>query len=225
MLYKGSQFECPLCQGRFSRFVSSGIPPRANAKCPKCDSRERDRLLCLYLKNKTKIFLDELRVLHFAPERCIQKLLRSLPNIEYISADLESALALVKTDITEMSFEDHTFDVVICNHVLEHIPDDHQAMKELYRVLKPGGWAIIQAPVRPGMEKTFEDPEADTPEKRLQAYDQADHFRTYGRDYKDRLAKAGFTVKVDKYVKELPKETVEKHSLMLLENIYFCTKP
>ena len=155
----------------------------------------------------------------------MQKLLKSLPNIDYVSADLASALAMVKTDITEMSFEDHIFDVVICNHVLEHIPDDHQAMKELYRVLKPGGWAIIQSPVRPSMEKTFEVPEANTPEKRLKAYDQADHFRTYGRDYKDRLVQAGFTVRVDEYVKELPEETVKKYNLMLLENIYFCMKP
>ncbi|MEG3066539.1 methyltransferase domain-containing protein [Acetomicrobium sp.] len=115
------------------------------------------------------------------------------------------------------------FDCIICYHVLEHIPDDQMAMKEIFRVLKPGGWAILQVPIL--RDKTFEDPSVITPEDRERVFGQRDHVRIYGLDYKDRLEQAGFSVKVDDYVKQLSSDVIERYGLMKDENIYFCSKP
>ena len=159
-----------------------------------------------------------------APEYIIQKFLRSIPNLDYISADLNSSLAMVKMDITNISCKDNSFDVILCYHVLEHIIDDRKAMRELFRVLKPGGWAILQSPMDLKRNKTFEDSHVVLPQDRERIFGQSDHVRIYGRDYKDRLEKAGFTVKVDSYVKELGVDMIKKYCLGK-EDIYFCTKP
>lgn len=226
-LYIGNKFVCPCCGWHFRQFLTHGVKPRKNAKCARCDSMERHRLLWLYLKNKTNLFSVNLKVLHFAPEYIFQKILRSMSNLDYISADLDSPLAMVKVDIINILYDDNSFDVILCTHVLEHVIDDREAMKELFRVLKPGGWAILQVPIL--REKTFEDPTITTPEERLKYFGQEDHFRIYGLDYKQRLEKAGFSVKVDSYLTELSEDIVNRYSLMpegvFKENIYFCSKP
>jgi SAM-dependent methyltransferase len=133
-------------------------PNRLNSKCPGCGASERHRHLWLYLQNRTELFSEPLRVLHFAPEWIIQKKLRRSPNLDYVSADLDPHSALVKMDITNITYPDESFDVVPCSHVLEHVWDDRKAMNELQRILKPGGWAIVLVPIDYKRAETFEDP-------------------------------------------------------------------
>jgi len=198
------------------------INPHLNAQCPRCLSLERHRLIWLYLKNKTNLFTDQLRVLHFAPERVFNKIFRKMKNIDYVSADLSSKIAMKKMDITDIQESDNAYDVILCSHVLEHIVDDHKAMSELYRVLKPGGWAILQVPIL--CERTFEDASVVLPKDRERLFGQHDHVRKYGKDYRDRLEASGFKVKVDAYVKSLGEKKIEKYGLRRNQDIYFCTK-
>jgi predicted SAM-dependent methyltransferase len=227
IVYIGNQVICPCCEGHFRTFISYrnyGGKLREKAICPRCSSVERHRLLWLYLKNKTNLFTKNLKVLHFAPEYYFQKRFASLEKLDYVSVDLASPLAEVKMDITSISYGDNFFDVILCNHVLEHIPDDRKAMQELFRVLKPGGWAILQVPIDLNLEQTFEDPSIVSPEDRERLFGQYDHVRLYGRDYKNKLEQAGFQVKVDEYVRSLGTEIIKKYGLKETEDIYFCTK-
>jgi SAM-dependent methyltransferase len=180
--------------------------------------------MLLYLRNRTDIFSDNLKVLHIAPEYSLSKILGPRPNLEYVSADLDSPLAMVKMDITNIQFEDNRFDVVLCSHVLEHIVDDQKAMRELFRVLKPGGWVLIQSPIDLTRDKTFEDFTIVSPDGREKAFGLSGHVRVYGRDYKDKLEAVGFTVKIDDYVTTLDIDIVRKCGLDAREDIYFCTK-
>ena len=147
ILYKGNQVICPSCGGHFRKFLPFGVETRSNTRCPRCGSLERHRLIWLYLKNRTYFFTDNLKVLLFALEPIFEKTFKSMPNLDYVSADLNPALAMVKMDVTNILYEKDYFDVTLCSHVLEHIMDDKKAMRELFRVLKPGGWAILQSPV------------------------------------------------------------------------------
>jgi ubiquinone/menaquinone biosynthesis C-methylase UbiE len=147
-----------------------------------------------------------------------------LENLEYITADIESPLAKVKMDVHAIPFEANTFNVVFCNHVMEHVKDDILAMREIHRVLKPGGWAIIQSPVYLELPQTIEDPEITDPAERERIYGQNDHMRKYGRDYGERLRKAGFLVNEDKFLQELPQETRKRYALPKEEIIFFCEK-
>lgn len=148
-----------------------------------------------------------------------------MPNLDYISADLNSRYAMLSMDITNIIYEECFFDVILCSHVLEHVEDDRKAIGELHRVLKPGGWAILQVPVFSELEKTHEDAEIRTPDEREQAFGLKEHVRKYGLDYKDRLEDAGFMVNVDPYVESLSPEIVRMFCLNKDEKIYFCTKP
>lgn len=224
LLYAGNQFICPVCGGHFRKFRESGTISRPNEQCPRCLSRKRHRLLWLYLKNKTNFFDEQLKVLHLAPEHCFYKRFSNQKNLDYLSADIQSPLAMVKMDITNIHYQESVFDVILCSHVLEHIPDDEKAMAELYRVLKPGGWAILQVPIDMNRQKTFEDPTIKSREDRQRFFGQSDHVRLYGLDYKHRLEQAGFKVKVDGYVRELGSEDIKKYSLMETQKIYFCLK-
>ncbi|MEC4815283.1 MAG: methyltransferase domain-containing protein [Scytonema sp. PMC 1069.18] len=228
ILYSGNKVSCPCCNSNFRTFLPAGINARPNAECPKCFSLERHRLIWLFLKNHTNLLSEKLKVLHVAPEFQLYRLLRSLSNLDYLSADLSAPRAMVNVDITNMHFTDNSFDVILCNHVLEHVSDDSKALKELYRVLKPGGWALLQVPLNGNLDKTFEDPNIVSPEDRLKFYGQKDHLRLYGRDYKDRLEAAGFQVAVYDYLQELGSHTSEKYRLESdddnCEDIYFCRK-
>lgn len=222
-LYRGDAVACPCCEGRFTKFLPFGVTPRDNAQCPKCNLLERHRLLWFYFKERTNLFRDNLKVLHVAPETLFSERFKQLPNLDYLTVDLESELAMVKMDITQMSFPDNSFDVILCNHVLEHIPEEEKAMGELFRVLKPGGWSILQVPIDHNREITLEDDRICTPEDRQKYYGQSDHVRMYGRDYPERLGKVGFTVTVDYYAQTLDKALVERHGLSQ-EEIYLCHK-
>ena len=196
---------------------------RENALCPSCLSLERHRLMWLFLQKETDFFNASLKVLHVAPELCFLNRFKKLKNLDYITGDLESPLAEVKMDIHQIPFPDHSFDVVFCNHVLEHVADDLKACEEINRVLKPKGWGIIQSPVY-NLKATLEDNSITDPQKREQIFGQSDHVRKYGKDYAARLSQSGLRVVENDFVKNLPKELIKKHALPENETIFFCQK-
>lgn len=225
LYYRGKGVECPVCSQHFRRFMPYGRKnPRSNALCPSCLALERHRLMYLYLQRRTHFFRDRLKVLHVAPEHCFIERFEAMKNLDYVTADIESPLAKVKMDIHQIPFPDHTFDVAFCNHVMEHVDNDIKAISELYRVLKPKGWAIIQSPMDLSREKTLEDPAITSPADREKYYWQKDHVRLFGLDYKERLEKGGFSVTADRFVMELPRQLVERYALPDQEIIYFCRK-
>jgi SAM-dependent methyltransferase len=222
--YVGDQYSCPCCGGTYRKFVPYFIG-RVNAVCPGCGSFPRHRLLFLYLTQRTNLFSDRLRILHFAPEYWFQNMLRNYANLDYVSADLTSPLAMDRVDITALPYADGSFDVILCTHVLEHVRNDNKALQELYRVLRPGGWAILQVPLDVNRETTLEDAAIVTPKDREQHYWQADHVRLYGRDFKDRVAAAGFHVIADTYTAQLGADATHRYGLSSNEDIYRCMKP
>jgi SAM-dependent methyltransferase len=225
IFYYGNKVQCPVDGRTYRKFLPYGrLESRPNALCPSSLSLERHRLMWLFLKEKTNFFTDQLKLLHIAPELCFMKIFEKMENIDYISADIESPLAKVKMDVHEIPFAENTFDVVFCNHVMEHVDDDIQAMSEIYRVLKPGGWAIIQSPVYMYLEKTLEDPSITDPLEKEQVFGQNDHMRKYGRDYGDRLRKVGFKVTEDEFLNELSAEVRKRYALPVEEIIFFCEK-
>lgn len=225
LFMRGNQVECPICEISYRKFLPYGrLNPRPNALCPDSLSLERHRLLWLYLKEKTNFFNDELKLLHIAPELCFMDRFKEMPNIHSITADLESPLADVKMDVHAIPFEEGSFDVVFCNHVMEHVEDDIKAMSEIHRVLKPGGWAIIQSPQDYAREETLEDPSITDPKERERVYWQDDHVRLFGLDYGERLKRAGFQVTEDHFVMEMDSEKVARYALPKDEIIYFCAK-
>ena len=211
---KGNKFTDPIDGKSFKKFLPYGYEsPRENVLSPSTLSLERHRLLWLYLKNETEFFNAPIKLLHFAPEQAFYNRFKKLDNLKYTTTDLNSPLADVKADICDLPFQDDFFDVILCNHVLEHIPNDTKAMQELYRVLKPGGWGIFQIPQDLKREKTFEDDTITDRKERARIFGQYDHVRIYGRDYFDKLRSIGFTVEEVDYTSTLPKETVEKYRL------------
>lgn len=226
VFYRGNAVTCPIINKSYRKFLPYGrINPRPNALCPDSLSLERHRLMWLYLKEETNFFNEQLKVLHIAPEQCFIKKFEAIHGQNYVTADIESPLAKVKMDIHEIPFEANTFDVAFCNHVMEHVDDDILAMSEIHRVLKPGGWAIIQVPFFPPLkDKTYEDFAITDPRRREQVFGQDDHVRLYGNDYSKRLAKAGFQVKEDNFVRRIGKEKVIKYALPEEETIFMCTK-
>jgi SAM-dependent methyltransferase len=176
------------------------------------------------LKGETNFFSDALKVLHFAPEQAFYKRFRKLTNLDYTTTDLNSPLADVKADICDLPFQDNSFDVILCNHVLEHIPDDTKAMTELYRVMKPGGWGIFQIPQDLSRAVTFEDDSIRDPKERARIFGQYDHVRVYGRDYFDKLSAAGFKVNPVDYTSELSAEEIDHYRLAKGELIPLVSK-
>ena len=211
---KGKNFTDPIDGKSFKKFLPYGYEnPRENVLSPSTLSLERHRLLWLYLKNETDLFTHPHKLLHFAPEQAFYKRFKNLKNLEYTTTDLNSPLADVKADICNLPFADNSFDVLLCNHVLEHIPDDTKAMQELYRVLKPGGWGIFQIPQDLKRDITFEDDSITDRKERARIFGQYDHVRIYGRDYFDKLRSIGFTVEEVDYTHMLPKEEVDRFRL------------
>ncbi|GGG41309.1 SAM-dependent methyltransferase [Bizionia arctica] len=214
LFLRGNTFTDPIDGKGFKSFLPYGYGnQRNNVLSPSTLSLERHRLLWLYLNNETNFFSEKLKVLHFAPEQCFLKRFRKLKNLEYTTTDLLSPIADVKADICDLPFEDNSYDVILCNHVLEHIPDDTKAMQELYRVMKPGGYGIFQIPQDLKRAETFEDDSITDREKRAKIFGQYDHVRIYGRDYFDKLRSIGFKVDEVDYTAKLPKEDIEKYCL------------
>ena len=211
---KGNTFTDPIDGKSFKTFLPYGYGnQRNNVLSPSTLSLERHRLLWLYLKNETLFFSAEKKVLHFAPEQCFLNRFRQLKNLEYTTTDLLSPIADVKADICNLPFEDSSYDIILCNHVLEHIPDDTKAMQELYRVMKPGGYGIFQIPQELDREVTFEDDSITDKAERAKIFGQYDHVRVYGRDYFDKLRSIGFKVEEVDYTATLSAEAIKKYCL------------
>jgi SAM-dependent methyltransferase len=180
-------------------------------------------LIWLYLTNETNLLAGRpLKLLHVAPEPRLSKLLSSLPGVDYLSGDIRQGAAMVEMDITDIQYPEGAFDVVYCSHVLEHVVDDRKAMREFFRVLRPGGWAVLQVPI--GRETTFEDFSVVDPADRKRVFGQSDHVRIYGLDYPDRLREAGFDVDVVPYAERFSKSAQKKMGLRLDHQIYHCRK-
>ncbi len=204
---------CPVCDRAVLRFRRSRPGSRDRGVCPHCGSRQRHRHLWLWLERHTGL-LDPAgteRLLHFAPEAGLERRLRAALGDRYVTTDLEPAGVDLTLDITALDLPDASFDAVVCVHVLEHVPDDAAAMRELHRVLRPGGWGVVQVPIL--RDVTDEDPAVTDPAERLRRFGQADHVRTYGRDFADRLQAAGFDVDVVRFRDELTARERRRYGL------------
>lgn len=232
--YSGNAVICPVCKQPSGSFAPYRPSNRPNARCVHCGSLERHRMQVLYLTEKTDLFAADspVKLLHFAPEKPLYDIIVGYDHIDYTRCDLSPRSAdfrdipdVQKADLTNLSFPDNFFDIILCNHVLEHIDDDRLAMKELYRVMAPGGWGIFQVPIRRRNEKTYEDFSITSPRERKKAFGQHDHVRVYGRDYPERLASVGFTVIQDDFASTIPKADLHRFGINPREIVYLCKKP
>ena len=242
--YAGNNYECPLCEHRFRKMLPGGFDlpviaekqivgggRRDNDVCPRCQSTDRDRLIYLYLKHQSDFFDEKPHLMHIAPEPSLYSVFKKTANIDYYPATkYEEGLyydkSVQKEDLLDLQVDDDSFDWVICNHVLEHIPDDAKAMSELFRVLKPGGKALLQVPYSLVLDKTFEDPKITKPSEREKFFGQFDHVRIYGKDYSERLRKAGFEVRIVKQNKDFYNiDDLKKYAVNPKEDLYLCSKP
>ena len=227
LLYYGNRYEDPITGKTYRKFLPYGYSGRAKRKnvlCPGSLSLERHRLLWLYLKEKTDFFTKPHTMLHIAPEQCFYKLFKAQKNLNYKTGDYNSPIADIHFDLHKAPFENNSFDVIFCNHVLEHVEDADQCMRELYRIMQPGGWGIFQVPLDSTRKTTFEDKSITSPEEREKHYWQKDHVRLFGLDYKDKLEAAGFKVVADDFVNTLSKDLIDRYRLPAGEIIYFCSK-
>ncbi|QFG52706.1 class I SAM-dependent methyltransferase [Chryseobacterium sp.] len=215
LFFKGSRFTDPIDGRSYRKFLPYGYgTQRENALSPGTLSLERHRQMWLYLQNETDFFSKKYKVLHIAPEQEFLRRFRKMKNLDYTSADLFSPIVDVKADILDLPFDDESFDVVFCNHVLEHIQDDKKAMSELYRVLKSGGWGILQVPMKNSLPETYEDFSVTDPKERQRLFGQYDHVRWYGMDYFARLESVGFRVDVNFYSRTFSEAERKKYGLM-----------
>ncbi|MFH1000938.1 MAG: class I SAM-dependent methyltransferase [Bacteroidota bacterium] len=246
VLYKGKTYYCPYCKHSFRKMLSDGEKLhviekfqiigsgyRENCTCPRCYSKDRDRLIYLYFEKNTSLFTEQHKVLHIAPEAWLKELFQSLPNIHYTNGVKEPEnmgyyydRRTRDLDITDLEMKDNFYDVIVCNHVLEHIPDDIKAMKEIYRVLKPGAKAVLQVPYSLILESTYEDESITKPEQRSKFFGQFDHVRIYAKDYVKRLESVGFKVELFNPIKEeWGSKYINRYALNPKEDLFVAHKP
>lgn len=224
---KGNKFTDPIDGKSFRKFLPYGYgKQRENALSPSTLSLERHRLMWLFLRDDTDFFTStkKLKVLHIAPEQCFLDIFRNQDNLDYTTSDLESPIADIKADICDLPFDDNSFDVIFCNHVLEHITDDTKAIQELFRVLKKGGFGVFQIPQDITRKTTFEDDSIIDKKERAKIFGQYDHVRVYGLDYFEKLRSVGFTVDEIDYTKKIAPEKLERFCLMKGEILPVCYK-
>jgi hypothetical protein len=222
--YLGTSRFCPVCESRLREFFLFGDKLKSGKRCPVCGSLERHRLVWLFMHQKTNLFTpSRKRILHIAPEPCLTSVLQESENIDYLSTDL-ARYAMIQADLTQLCFPNDIFDAVYASHVLEHVLDDRCAMREIYRILRPGGWAILQVPIS-DRRVTYEDATIIDPDKREQVFGQLDHVRVYGEDYYDRLREAGFNVQIEKLLLQTIRSAVQRFGLDAGEQISYCIKP
>jgi len=216
---------CPVCRTRSREFGEVGIVPRADARCTWCGALERHRLVWLYFKRMTDLFNGRRkRVLHVAPERIFENLLKRHLGSGYLTADLHHPYAMVQMDIMDIAYAEETFDVIFCSHVLEHVPDDRRAIRELNRVLRSDGWAVFLVPIT--ADRTFEDRSITDPSDRLRLFGHEDHVRRYGPDFVKRLEEGGFTVRVTMASDFLTRKEIVRMGITdAAGKIYHGTKP
>lgn len=228
LFLRGRRFRCPVCGHGFRRMLPYGyVTQRKNALCPSCLSLERHRLLWLYLERETDLLREHPRLLHVAPEVCLIKHLKRHYKAcaeRYVTADLESPLADLHFDIQHIPLPDASFDAVFCNHILEHVADDRLALRELFRILRPGGWGVVLSPVDYDRAATYEDDTVTDPAERTRLFGQYDHRRLYGRDYTDRLRQAGFEAEEIDYRLRLDPEERRRFALSC-ERLHIVRKP
>ena len=227
VFFLGNRYKCPCRNWNLRGFVDrlDLIATNNDGYCPRCNAKARHRRVWLYLKAHSNLLSDPLRVLDVGPWRSLSQCYQHLHTIQYVGLDLLAGGPQVTTvgDATSMPIQSTTFDSVICIHVLEHIENDRSALAEFYRVLKPGGWAVIAVPIRMD-QATFEDPSITEPEERKIAFGERGHLRYYGADFADRLEAAGFEVSLD-LGNDVPDETRARYGLRASENIFHCRKP
>ena len=215
IIFRGKKYTDPIDDSNYSKFLSYGYKTvRKNALCPGTLSLERHRLLWLYLDRETNFLSSNLKVLHVAPEQVFYKKFKKLKNWEYFTFDLNSPIADIKGDLISTNFKDEYFDLIICNHVLEHIEDDKSALNEIHRILKYNGISILQVPINVKRKNTFEDLSIKSKIQREKYFGQYDHVREYGLDFKDRVEQAGFKVEMINYSKKISQDLVIKYGLM-----------
>ncbi|MDA7764882.1 class I SAM-dependent methyltransferase [Flavobacteriaceae bacterium] len=225
LYFKGNQFTDPIDGSSYRKFLSYGYQNlRENALCPGTLSLERHRLLWLYLTRKTNFLNQSLKVLHIAPEQVFYTKFKAIKDWEYTTTDLHSPLADIKADICALPFNNDQYDLIFCNHVLEHIPDDKKAMEELYRVLKKGGTLIAQVPLNEELDETFEDDTITDKKERTRIFGQYDHVRVYGKDYYTRLNTVGFESKGITFINTMSIEEIDRFGLPQKERIPVAVK-
>jgi SAM-dependent methyltransferase len=226
LFFVGTRHTCPCCGWRVRAFTHGGTSWRIRhlGYCPRCNSKARHRRDWLFLEQKTNLFSDKLSLLCVSPNYCLSRRFKSIPNLRYFGvSDRCRPNICLKMNLAATPIRSATFDAAVCIHVLEHIDNDRRAMGELFRVLKPGGWALITVPIRLE-QRTFEDPRITMPEERERAFGERVHVRLYGYDLTDRLREAGFQVHLDLGT-GIDEQTREKYGLRNDENVFYCTKP
>jgi SAM-dependent methyltransferase len=226
LFYRGKNFKCNVCGTTYRKFVPYGNTLRQNAKCPNCLSLERNRVLWFYLKDQVLDESTPMKVLHFAPEYGLKKLLLKYKNLDYKNVDIVPDLADEVADITNIPYGNESFDLILCSHVLGHVPDEKKAIQELYRVLKPNGQALVMTIINWNLQKTFEDSSLLTAEQRLEKYTEQDLVRLHGADFASRLSNVGFNVEQIDYANQLGAEAKLYYSLGNgdREIIFKCTR-
>lgn len=225
--FAGTGVVCPCCKSTFREFARFGGSKRRNSWCPNCQSLERHRLLWMYFENKTDLYDKPLKLLHIAPEDIFFSHFIKQKNIDYYPVDIYPHMYPKGTkyfDLLNPAPDAGTYDVIICNHVFQYIEDDRKAMQNIYSLMKPGGWGIMQVPMNGKNPVTYEDPSITDPMERLKAFGLKEHVRYYGLDYADRLAAAGFTVKADDYTAAFSDEDNFKYGFWKGDAVYYCTK-
>ncbi len=224
---------CPISDTHFNEFIpiykeyDPNLPSHAQPRIsPDSGAREGLRLQWLFLKHETNLMKEKINLLHFGPEYCYYRIFKEMNNINYCPADNNNkkySKDIKYVDLAELNIETNTFEMIICNHVLEHIEDDKKAVMEMYRVLKPGGVAIITVPIDFKRDETYEDLSVTKPKDREREFGQWDHLRYYGLDFQQRLETAGFTVKTEHYARSFSIGDYEKYGLAD-EPIFVCKK-
>jgi hypothetical protein len=227
LLYVGGRHRCPCCHWSVRGFVGrwGWFTTQTNGYCPRCNAKARHRRLWLYLTKHTNLQVAKLKLLEIAPWWSVARQLLKMDNIQFIGLDIvnQGSQVTLIADAIAMPLAAKSVDAALCIHTLEHIESDHLAIAELYRVLKPGGWAIVSVPIRLD-RPTYEDPTITDPEHRVQAFGERSHVRWYGSDFKDRLKIAGFDVQLD-LGEQLPEHTRIRYGLRIDENLFHCIKP
>lgn len=229
--YRGNKVYCPCCDGSFSHFIEIG-PKREPMLCPRCRSNDRDRFFWFYLEKNPQLLKRGMKILHIAPEAVYYKRFRSIPDVDYICGDKfimnfnnTYPIDTIYIDITDMSpFADNSFDFIYCSHVLEYIKEDWKALKEFYRVLKPGGNAIISVPINFGHAQTIEDESITDPLEQERLYGDKGHLRYYGEDYGERLKAVGFQLKFTPVKEFMTEEMIKKSVIKPLDVVHHSYK-
>jgi SAM-dependent methyltransferase len=218
--YRGSGVICPICEADFRGYVGSPL-----GSCPGCGAPERARLLWFFLQHqRPELLTNTPTILQIAPDTGLESKLRLMKGIRYLSGDLQEPEAMIKLDLTKLDLPDKCFDLIICLHVLAHISDDRRAMREILRVLRPGGIALLMTPMNTGAQDTYEDPSIIDPDQRDKAYGEWDFVRVYGLDFSDRLKEAGFQIEVVQPADQMA-EPDRKAMGLWNDRIFICRRP